>query len=210
MKRLIAGVVLAVSATTCAYAQMELVDNPTNKYYLGVRAGIDVTSLQSSGDLFKAGAGFHAGIIYHMPIWKNLYFEPSLSLFYNSAGIKDVDYRPGYLLKGGKITDWGLRVPMNVGYRFDITDKVGISFFTGPNISLNLKSSYSFRTEIPNDFDIHFKGFDMGWNFGVGVAYNRWVLALTGTVGCTHYIEQEDDFYYARRNNISLAFGYNF
>lgn len=211
MKKLLSTFLsILLAASIQAAAQVNPLDNPNNKSHLGVRAGLDVTSLQSASNLFETRIGFQAGVVYDMPIWKNLFFEPGVSVFYNGAGIKDVVYIPDYALKGGSIKNWGLRIPMNLGYRFDLTPNIGVVFLTGPQLNLNLSSKYSFTSQLPDDFDIHFKSFDMGWNFGVGFLYKRVWLGINGLVGITHYIEKEADFYYARRNVVSVSVGYNF
>lgn len=82
-------------AVLAASAQVSL-DSSDNHPYFGVRASLDITApgdlkaQKVSLDVFNPGAGFSIGAIYNIPVVANLYFEPGLSLFYNTSGL-DLD-----------------------------------------------------------------------------------------------------------------------
>lgn len=58
----------------------------------GIRAGLDVTvpgSIKSNGasvDMFKAGCGFHAGVVADIDLVSNLFLEPGMYLVYHNTG----------------------------------------------------------------------------------------------------------------------------
>ena len=219
MKKIFLALLL-VAAFGTAKAQDYLLDNPDNNSYFGVRVGADVMSLKSpSPTAYGNNGGFFVGAIYNIPIFKNLYFEPGIYFFYNSAKIKAIwEFDPGTNLptlerSSGKINDWGLRVPFNFGYHFDLTDRITVFPYTGPQLNVNLANSVSFATNVvPGNNTLHCNVFDLGWNFGVGVTYSRFLLTVGGTVGMTHYVKNPALFsgLYARRNLFTIALGYNF
>ena len=81
----------------------------------------------SSFKMYDSGLGFSLGGVYSHYFTDNFFVEPSLSLFYDtyscdftimeSEGAKEVV--PG-------IYKWGLRLPVVIGYTFDITDDFAI------------------------------------------------------------------------------------
>lgn len=201
-----------------AKAQDYLLDNPDNRSYFGVRLGADVMSLKSPSHIYGNNGGFFLGAVYNIPIYKNLYFEPGIYFFYNSAKIKslwNINKLTGeneLIRSGGNINDWGIRVPFNFGYHFDITDQITVFPFTGPQLNVNFANSTSFDTNLVNNNSLHYNVFDMGWNFGVGATYANFFLSVGGTVGITRYIKNPTILsgLYARRNLFSVAVGYNF
>ena len=59
--------------------------------FLGVRVGLDISSAANGGGYYSNKAGFSAGAVYNIPLWRNLYFEPGLSVFYNPFGTTSWD-----------------------------------------------------------------------------------------------------------------------
>ena len=72
-------------------ASSYLFDNPENRAFLGVRVGLDISSAANGGGYYSNKAGFSAGAVYNIPLWRNLYFEPGLSVFYNPFGTTSWD-----------------------------------------------------------------------------------------------------------------------
>lgn len=206
MRKLILSALCLIGLGATTNAQDYLMDNPNNAAYFGIRASLDITSLQTPpGDPFYNRAGFSIGAVYNIPIWKNLFFEPGLSLFYNTAGIRGIDYI-GFKIPSAIINNWGFRIPFNFGYHFDITDDIRIIPYTGPMINLNLSTSIK---GVDNNSGQGYNTFDFGWNFGVGVTYKKYYAAIGGTVGMTHY-GKGSTYNYVRRNIFDITLGYNF
>ncbi len=207
------------SAMLGASAQT-LFDNENNRPYFGARIGIDVTSASDGRGVYNNGCGFQMGAVYNIPLYMNLYFEPGLSAFYDTFGqelsvmANDNFYDTANV--NGSIRNFGFRVPFNFGYHFDFTDEISVAVFTGPQInwSLSAKSHWSNLAgfdQLPNESvfgEGGFKHLDMQWNFGVGLNYNRYYIAMSGSAGMTKVMETKSfDF---RRNNFTLSLGYNF
>lgn len=189
-KLLLAGVVALAGLTATAQS---VVDNPNNHQYFGARVSLDINSF--SGKAFSNGAGFSIGGIYNAPIYKNLYFEPGISLFYNTVSAKGVDVA---------LKNLGFRIPLNFGYHFDVADNLSIHVFTGPQINFNLLARY----DGSSCFDTGFRRFDMQWNFGVGVGHQKYYASIGGGVGMTDIIK--DHGWTTDRSIVAITLGYNF
>lgn len=242
---------VAAAMTSCIAgwgATSYMFDNPENKAYFGARLALDISSAANGGGAYSNQAGFSAGAVYNIPLWMNLYFEPGLSVFYNTFGTAswetstadipqiDVDGNPVLGPDGTQIVDkipfnyqvdgdiknFGFRVPMLVGYHFDVTEDVKVHVFTGPQLNISLLAKYH-RNEVlvPNEkapaettnlFGTQgFKHLDLQWNFGAGVTYQAYYLSLNGAWGITHMKSSTEILRRnLRRNIFSITLGYNF
>ncbi|MCM1449830.1 MAG: PorT family protein [Clostridiales bacterium] len=222
MKRTIMTLAVALGVAAATQAQNYLVNNPDNKAYFGVRAGLDISSTAGQiADNYGNGAGFTLGAIYNIPLWQNLYFEPGLHLFYNTFDY-DVLVEPEGMpaeIFDGSIRNWGFRVPLNFGYHFDFTDDISISVFTGPVVNLNLKArtscgDYDKRFDADYGYSLINNGFrrvDLQWDFGVSMNYGmHYYVAMSGGIGMTkvYGVHYDDDSF--RRNTFNISVGYNF
>ena len=200
MKRTLAILITAAAAALTATAQEEIFDNPDNASRFGVRVNyelacptnISVEGAKGSESIFGNGSGFSVEGIYNMPVWKNLYFEPGVGIYYNTFSVDNELIKSGLFgeLTGGSARQWGLRIPLNFGYRFDLLDWLSLSFFTGPEINI----SFSGRTHFSYDKysvsgplfgkDGYLNRADIKWRFGVGAIFNqRYTLGISGAVG---------------------------
>lgn len=233
MKKILMSMVLCTVAGG-AYAQNYLVDNPDNHSYFGARVGLDVSSAAGAHDGdYCNSAGFHVGAVYNVPLWMNLNFEPGLHLFYDTFGTRVTMMSGGDLIDGvplegkGSVRNFGFRIPFNFGYRFDFTENMSVSVYTGPVMNINLVARSHWNDihvgnyyEDMSEFNGSlfgtggFKRVDFQWQFGVGVSYDNYYLTIGGGVGMTNVFDGPlsdsvyDDSY--RRNTFNLALGYNF
>lgn len=199
-------------------AQDYLFDNPDNKDYFGVRIGVDITSTPGPGsDTYSNGAGFSVGAVYNIPVYKNLYVEPGLSLFYDTFSDNILAAADGSLEMplqiGRSFRNFGFRIPIVAGYHFDFTDQVTIAPFTGPqfNLSLYAHDHYDkpFSMESRSLFGENgFKHFDVQWTIGASVTYDRFVFTAAGAFGITRVYSMSTDR--IRRNTCTISVGYNF
>lgn len=203
MKRTLAILITAAASALTATAQEEIFDNPDNASRFGVRVNYELAcptnisyiplgGAKVSESIFGNGSGFSVEGIYNMPVWKNLYFEPGVGIYYNTFSIDNDLIKSGMFeeLTGGSARQWGLRIPLNIGYRFDLLDWLSLSFFTGPEINI----SFSGRTHFSYDKysisgplfgkDGYLNRADIKWRFGVGAIFNqRYTLGISGAVG---------------------------
>lgn len=218
MKRIALTLIAALSLAGAAKAQNVnyLIENPDNKAYFGVRAGVDISSTAGAVvDTYGNGAGFTVGAIYNIPLWKNLFFEPGVHFFYDtfSDEVSVQDFGEDIPeIYDCSIRNCGFRIPLNFGYRFDFTDDISISLFTGPVLNTNLTAKYHFDKH--HDYSIMengFKRFDMQWDFGVSMNYgHHYYVAVTGGIGMTKAYNPGLHDAGFRRNTCNISLGYNF
>ena len=213
IKKTIATIILgAVAAIPAINAQSYMFDNPENRTFFGVRAGLDVSSAANGGAMFGNKAGFSVGAVYDIPVVANFYFEPGLYLFYNTFGtvhLEDYSYaqtdaegNESEIHKlyqvDGTLRNFGFRIPLNFGYHFDFSEDLSLHVFTGPQANLSLAARYHQNEVITpagqvvkstsvNAFGTGgFKHLDLQWNFGVGLSWQRYYMSVGGSVGITH------------------------
>lgn len=218
MNKLKYAILLLFVALGCkvASAQNEIFDSPDNHPYFGVRVGLDITAPTWAkndllkADLFDGGAGFHAGAVYNIPLWKNLYFEPGLGIYYNTIGY---DLTTGYNSTiDCSIRRFGFRVPFDFGYHFDF-EPCSVAVFTGPQIDLGLTAhSHSDSMDVDDGNEYGSDGllnrFGLGWKFGAGVWFNRFVIEISGTVSMTDMMQSS--MFTCHNNLVEITLGYNF
>ncbi|MDE6277377.1 MAG: PorT family protein [Muribaculaceae bacterium] len=212
------ALLLGLVASPVAAAQ-DIFDNPDNAPYLGARLSLDITcptDLKTGDfkiDLYNPGAGFEAGIIYNIPLWKNLYFEPGLNLFYSTmkGSITTMDeYVPMETHYSAR--RFGFRVPLRAGYRFDF-DFGSISVFTGPRLGIPLVGRSHYTIDKESDSSnlygdgASFHRLDIGWQFGAGFSYGNWIFEISGTAGMLDMYKGPSSMH---DNGVDLTFGYNF
>ena len=165
-KTILAGVMTLTAAGASAQTSY-MFDNPDNRAYLGVRVGLDISSAANGGDNYSNKPGFNIGAIYHIPLLANFYFEPGLSVFYNTFGtVKsaqyvsddpwidpstglpalgpdgEVQYKKYPYQIDGSMRNLGFRVPLNFGFHFDFAEDVKASVYTGPQFNASVLARY--------------------------------------------------------------------
>ncbi|MDE5941597.1 MAG: outer membrane beta-barrel protein [Muribaculaceae bacterium] len=248
IKAIVAATAVIYASANAGAASSYMFDNPENQAYFGARISLDISSAANGGGAYSNQAGFSAGAVYNIPVWTNLYFEPGLSIFYNTFGTSSWETStsdlPQYDSNGnpllnpdgsqvvisypfnyqvdGSIRNFGFRIPMLVGFHFDVTEDVKVHVFTGPQLNLSLFARY-YRNEVlvpeakaPAEsmslFGTEgFKHADLQWNFGAGVTYQSYYLSLNGAWGITNMksattVLRRD----LRRNLFAITLGYNF
>lgn len=222
MKKLIATA-LGVMALT-ASAQNDIFDNPDNKAYFGVRAGLDISA---PGDLklnnlkidgFKPGAGFNVGAIYNIPVVANFYVEPGIGLFYSTFGVKDEyleNIEGGIKYDKAYINTFGMRIPVMAGYHFDFTSDMKIRVFTGPEFEIGFSSNQHVKadgldvSESMYGEDGTMRRFNFLWGFGAGVDYGHYYLGISGGIGLTNLFKDDWGIEF-QQSHVSISLGYNF
>lgn len=220
------------AATAClSLAAQNPFNSADNHRYFGVRLGLDLTAptdvkttfehTSVSANVFNTGAGFSAGVIYNMPVYMNLYFEPGVNLYYHTSKLDkgvmvdafDEDYT------GASIREFGISVPVVVGYHFDF-EPIKVRVFTGPVFSVGLKGKMhvwdksgeidlSGSTGIYEDDGLN-RG-NVSWRFGAGIDYNQFNFSIYGDPELTNaYNNEAGGNIKFHRNVVSFTLGYNF
>lgn len=221
----------AAIATCMTVAAQNPFNSDDNHRYFGVRLGLDLTCPSKvsssfnhtsiSTDLLKTGAGFNAGVIYNMPIFMNLYFEPGVNLYYHTykfnKDLIDEAFEEDYT--GASIREFGISVPRVVGYHFDF-EPIKLRVFTGPVFNVGIKgnvhvSDKSGSIEMEGSDGIYEEGginrSNISWRFGAGIDYKQFNFSIYGDPELTNacHNEKNSNFKF-HRNVVSFTLGYNF
>lgn len=218
MKKFLLAILIMVASLPAV--SQDIFDSGDNKPYFGARLGLDISCPggwkvnKMSLDLYDSGAGFDLGAVYNIPLWKNLYFEPGLSIYYNTQG-----YDIGVSGDDSELVDadaslrrFGFRIPFQVGYRFDF-NPVKLYFATGPVLSVALvgkdylKNNITGETSSVSCFD-NLNRVDLGWKFALGAIYDRYLFQLSVTPGMLDMAKSDNVSYHDC--NVALTLGYNF
>ncbi len=169
------------------------------------------TSLTLGGHnakIYTSSPGFVAGVSVNMPLKWNLSFHPGVELAYSKSDRNDVFKFDGVEAEAdGQLAGWlDLRIPLQLGYEFKITDNVKLLAHTGPVIQAYIGWMYDGGM----DFGQCHEGFDgydydanngyggpvygswyhnrvnVDWRFGVRASYKRLSLGLAYSVGMTN------------------------
>ena len=228
MKRLFFLAIILLAGFARPSAQSVVLNNPDNAPFWGIRVGYDHTfpcdwhlPTGDSFKMFKSGPGFSAGAVYNMPVVANMYFEPGVSVYFDTYNYYDliVSGSDGSELQHDpSVSKFGFRIPLTVGYRFDVFENGGFNVFTGPQVDFGVTAKVNLDNKVGDtildSFDTSLydgkdglRRFDLGWRFGAGVYVGRWSLELSGTLGMLDLNKNAASF---RENRLSVTLGYNF
>ena len=183
----------------------------------GVKASFDINKpgKWKTGDystrLYTSGLGFSVGGVYSHYFNDNFFLEPALSIFYDTYGCDfiigegaDQNYSPG-------IYKVGLRVPLVLGYTFDITDDFAMSVFTGPELNYAFAGGYRWKHRSITDLadELHLFGKDgaerrisCAWKGGIGFPFSDWRVDFEAAVGISDILPHTPS---CRENRFSLS-----
>lgn len=211
-------------ATTAAAAIITLCSSAQDFNGWGIRASLDVnlpgkwkTTNGESVKMFDKGAGAAIGAVYNQPIAGDFYFEPGLSLFYDTYSYSDLDIiSDGYesLSIDPKVKKFGLRMPLNFGYRVYLPSGFNFAVYTGPELNLCVNGTLGIDKDIAEEADIPrdlykygYRRFDCAWKVGLGFPIGRWVVSIEGAFGLLDLHKNDIQFH---ENRLSLSLGYDF
>lgn len=228
MKRFLLPLVALGISTASASAADPIFDKMDIKPYWGVRVSYELscpTSVSTDNgklDIYGNSSGVSFSGIYNMPVFNNLYFEPGLTIAYNTWSINKV-WANGYLsdmfnssviVDDASVRMWDLRIPLLLGYRVGLLPSVRVSVFTGPELSLGLgsHSHYSIDNVSVSEgmYGSHgdMNRTDVKWRFGVGADITqKFHVGISGAVGICDRVEGDAKM---RNNLFDVTLGYNF
>lgn len=206
-KTIAASLVVAIAAL--APAQSHAID-------FGIRAGLDVSvpgGIKSEGasiDMFKAGCGFHAGVVADIDLMSNLFLEPGMYLVYHNTGtdIEALDSDIFPVKADIALRQFGLQIPVRLGYNFNL-GVCDLKLFTGPSFGIGLSGSWKNAKEFgleSNPYDEDINRFNMGWNLGAGVVVSRFYIGADYTFGLNDRAKDEGGSW--RQGCFAVSIGY--
>lgn len=182
----------------------------------GAKASLDINAPGKwhAGDTsfknYHSGLGFSAGALYSWYFGENLFLEPSLSIFYDTYS-EDVIIDEGYFSESNPtVYKVGLRLPVVIGYTFDITDSFAISVFTGPELNYAFAGNHRFKDKNLNQDnywgifgdDGFQRRFTCAWKGGVGFPFSDWRVDFEAAIGLSDMIKGPVS---CRENRFSLS-----
>lgn len=215
-------VALAIAATGMSAQAYDVFDNKDNHAYWGVRVSYELSvpgdvevDAITKQELYKSSSGVSAGVIYNMPLWKNLYFEPGLNLYYNTLEVNKALVKSEFpSAKSASVREFGFRIPLHIGYHFDVIPSLKLSVFTGPEITMGLSGCN--HTDF-GDFALTHSAyghngsmnrFDMQWRFGVGATFlEHYYGAVSGATGICDHLKGPGSMH---TSLFDITIGYNF
>lgn len=231
MKRIILflAMLFSVASVQLMAQDNSVVNNPNNAPYWGIRVSYDYTkpgSIKSEGvgvDLFKGGSGFSAGAIYNLPLVANLYLEPGASLFYDTYRTDDFTTSIGDMMFDNahiKLSQFGIRIPIMLGYHFDFNERARINVMTGPQFGIGLVGKYKVKGYQIEDFEPldddnmysdegGFNRLNFQWAVGAGTTIDKFDFSIKYFFGLTNMLKDGGDVKF-KENLLQVSVGYNF
>ncbi len=224
MKKLFLTIVMLAAAVTGISAQ--IFNNPDNKPYWGMRISLDVdmpgnwetnNNILKSMDMYSAGAGVSIGAVYNLPVIANFYFEPGASLYYDTFKDKGLlTSTVNQIMVYPKYGRFGIRIPLMLGYHFDLFTNGNIAIFTGPELSYAFVGHISYDNDDLEDagFGLNmfkdeqlFKRFDVAWRVGAAVNAGSWHIGISYAPGITSITKNNIT---CHDNRLAITLGHNF
>lgn len=183
-----------------------------NENYQRIQVGYDAL-LQKGSSAHGVAAGYTYGLNLSSDL--PLYLEFGGRLNFNTAN---------------KTNIMAISVPVNVAYKFNVTDGIAITPYTGINFRINLLAtndghsmfgsdsddpegrSLSRSNDDPDDedwddyYDMSARRFQMGWQIGAGVNFGKWYAGLEYGLDFIKFQKSANNT--ASRLNVSV--GYTF
>ena len=172
MKKFILSLSIFLVAATASQAQL------LPKFQLGVKGGVNLTSLSNSGSTFNSDnrAGYLGGL------WARfgaLGFNFQPEIYVTS---KNVDLNSGNTSNHAKFTS--IDVPLLFGGKVGAFG-FGGRFYTGPLFSFAINEDQNAGTALGNAITLNPKGQNVAWNFGAGLDVKMISVDLRYEAGIT-------------------------
>lgn len=187
------------------------------KPFWGVRMGIHYGIPNNERNLvhkmaaLTVSVGVDAGVVYHKPLSRRWFFEPGVYLYYRKMELFDDLYNR--YMDSGWLDQFGVTMPVNMGYVFPLKKNMTFDIHTGPMLDVGIygKEKVNFSGE---DFDISrnayrtFSRINVLWNIGIGFYGRRFGFAIDYAPGLTNFYRVED----LKANNsiMRISVYYNF
>lgn len=182
----------------------------------GVKASFDINTpgkwhvADTSVKAYRTGLGGAIGGVYTHYFNDNIFLEPSLSVFYDTYSHYEVYLDESMTEKDPSIYKVGLRLPVVVGYTFDITDDFALAVFIGPEINYALAGGTRFKTKAMADAvngkifgkEGYQNRFNCAWKGGLGFPFSDWRVDFEASLGLTDIAKGDPSF---KENRFSIS-----
>lgn len=179
-----AAVVCALLVAAPAFAQVNTSSASTKESYNTLGVSYTGVTISPKGDLDISLNGFSLGYLHGFGVLENrpLFVETGVkfTMGFDSDDYDDYDVTV-------KQTLASLSVPVNLAYKFGVTDKFAIKPYVGLNLKLHMigkttvsddEDKISMNWFDKDDMDVVFKRFQLGWHIGAAFHYNSVSLGV--------------------------------
>lgn len=227
-----------------------ILNNPDNKSYWGARlslnkalpASVNICDIKYDTyqyfDFFDPGYGVSIGGIFHLPIVANFYFEPGLSFNFSRFHINTNAFigdnkellENGGILKKNSVIYTSVKLPLVLGYHFDLFKDFNVSLFMGPviNSTFSMKAKIKIETgsgvketetslfkPYQSNDDDYLRRFYAQWRIGASFNYRQFMIGINFDGDISNMLKVSDynkQFYRGHFSLSELLFniGYNF
>jgi len=198
MKKFILSLAIFLVAATASQAQI------LPKFQIGVKGGVNLTSLSNSGSTFNSDnrAGYLGGL------WARfgaLGFNFQPEVYVTS---KNVDLNSGTTSNHAKFTS--IDVPLLLGGKIGAFG-IGGRFYTGPLMSFAINKDQKFFNAVGNATRLDYKDSNIAWTVGAGLDIRKISIDLRYEAGLTkqNYYDGSSN-YKTRVSLFNLSLGYAF
>ena len=221
MKKLL---LLGAAVAGLATAQAQITVHPRAEVGVNV-SNLSVKSDEPSNEQQKALVGLRIGGAAEitLPItlhpMATLYVAPGLQ--YRQLGATATD--PKHPLAEGKVRINALTLPVNLGVRVPLNERIAVSLEAGPNFSYALTAEYIFtgdinsnRSEVRNllkkasaeEKEANFKRFEAGLGVSAALEYDKYFVRVGADFGLNNLSNIEKNS--AKTSDFHIGVGYRF
>lgn len=220
---IVVSLMTLIPMTVLAESNASSFSNP----HWGIRATVDVSNPGDfkAGDLkislFDPRLGFSFGGYYCAPFSNGFYFEPGVSLFYDTYGFSLSVGNEQLIDADGYIDKFGVRVPLHFGYHFDIWDKASLFVKTGPQLSVGFMSKEhlgeidgmdgidDYGDDLYGEED-GFNRFNLLWDIAAGFDFGNVNVSLGYDFGLLNLLKNTDGKVTFKESYFRVGIGYSF
>ena len=239
MKKTVLLALALVLAGGSAIAKSTVYNNPDNKVTFGIRVGGDIVlpSEIKTGkyayDKYDNGGGAELGVVCNIPIVANFFIEPGVKAYFDTYEFDD-DWsdnndnnndnwfnNPFNDELDMSINKFGVRIPLMLGYRFDVSEDFAVSLFTGPELEVGIlgnirtegafidgMANVSFTEDLYSTEGSVYNRVNCLWDAGISILFQKMWLGVNAGFGITEMDTEPDKKF--TENRVTISLGFNF
>ena len=178
----------------------------------GIRGAVDINlpskwhAKDVSYDMFKQGLGGNLGAVCNIYLAHDFYLEPGLSVFYDTYSYDEFVVEADASINfNSRIHKLGFRLPIVMGYAFDVLDIFSMNVYTGPELSYvfsgglddkykGVLSDEDYQTFQPfGKYGLH-RRVDCAWKIGIGIPTEYATINIEAALGLTDICKGDISF----------------
>lgn len=184
----------------------------------GIRAALDLNipgkwyTPAGNFTMYRPGLGGNIGAVYNVYLGRGFYLEPGLLFYYDRYSYKDLILSDinGETESDPVLYKAGIRIPVVVGFSFNISENFLMSVYTGPEMSYAFTGDVVLKNANLDDIGVvgpfgengYHRRVDCAWKVGFGFPSGMWFVSLDAAIGMSDLIATGVSF---RENRCTLG-----